>query len=235
MKIVVLSITQYKEKDAIIDAISENGDITFLARGVFDPKNKNSSINNLLSIAEIELSDGNYKYPVLKTASNLFNPLKINNDLDYLSSLMLIAEATKTLLQDEEKIMIFQTLVDTVTALKSAENPWFILLVYLANLFKVGGYEFEVNHCVFCGSKQSIVTFSFADGGFVCQNCMEVDTERDLTKEQMLLIRAAFNCQDVKKTNYLYQKTDAIVVLHKFFEFIYDSYGVKLKSSALIK
>lgn len=40
MKIIVLTINQYKEKDAIIEAISENGDITFLARGIFDPKSK---------------------------------------------------------------------------------------------------------------------------------------------------------------------------------------------------
>lgn len=235
MKIVVLSITQYKEKDAIISAISEDGDITFLARGVFDPKNKNAAINNLLSIADIELSDGNYKYPVLKTANVSLNPMRLNNDLEYLSSLMLVAEATKSLLQEEEKGRIFETLVSAGIALKKAKEPWFILLVYFANLFKIGGYEFEVNRCVFCGSKQNIVTFSFADGGFVCQNCMNLETERNLSKEQMLLLRAAFNCQDIANNEYQYQKEDAKVVLNKFFEFIYDSYGIKFKSAALIK
>ena len=77
MKIVVLTITQYKEKDAIIDAISENGDITFLARGVFDPKNKNSSINNLLSIAEIEINDDTYPLKEL---------LRKGDDGDYLET-----------------------------------------------------------------------------------------------------------------------------------------------------
>ena len=46
MKIIVISITQYKEKDGIINAISEEGAITFLARGIFDPKKKNAGINN---------------------------------------------------------------------------------------------------------------------------------------------------------------------------------------------
>ena len=67
MKIIVISITQYKEKDGIINAISEEGAITFLARGIFDPKNKNAGINNNLVIADIELSEGNFKYPTLKT------------------------------------------------------------------------------------------------------------------------------------------------------------------------
>ncbi len=73
MKIIVLSITPYKEKDAIIDAISEEVDSTFTAKGILDPKNKNAAINNLLSIADIDLQEGNYKYPVLKSISNVEN------------------------------------------------------------------------------------------------------------------------------------------------------------------
>ena len=80
MRIIVLSITPYKEKDGIIDAISEQGDITFLAKGIMDPKNKNAALNNILVTADIELNDGNYKYPVLKASSILDNPMKVEND-----------------------------------------------------------------------------------------------------------------------------------------------------------
>ena len=234
MKIIVLSITPYKEKDAIINAISERGDLTFLARGILDPKNKNSSLNNILSTADIELSEGNYKHPVLKACTNATNPMKINNDYDYLSSLLFIAESTKVLLQDEEKELIFNSLIKAVHALKTASQPWEILLCYTANLLKVGGYEFEVNQCVFCGSKKDIITFSFRDGGFVCRNCVNQDTEKDLSKEQMLLIRAAFNNQNIENITFKCTKEDGIYVFHKFDEFISDSFGVNLKSSKLI-
>lgn len=234
MKIIVLSITQYKEKDGIIDAISEQGSITFLAKGIMDPKNKNSAINNALVIADIELNEGNYKYPVLKTASITFTPMKTSNSYYYLSSLLFIGEVTKTLLQDEEKIEIFETLADAVQKLKTTDNPWPIVLVYLAKLLTIGGYEFEVNQCVFCGTKKEIVAFSFKDGGFVCKNCLEADTERDLTKTQMLLIRSAFNNKNIKEANFECTKEDAIVVLNKFNEFIVDSYGLNLKCFDLL-
>ena len=234
MKIIVLSITQYKEKDGIVDAISENGDITFLAKGIFDPKNKNAALNNSLVTADIELQEGNYKYPVLKTSSVIDNPMKLQNDLDYLTSLMLIAEMTKQLLQDEEKTLVFNSLLAAIHALKQAETPWAILLAYTAKILKVSGYEFEVNRCVFCGTTSNIVTFSFNDGGFVCQDCVEEDTERDLTKEQMLLIRAAFNVDDISTIKYNCKKEDALKVLSKFLEFISDSYGVTLKSTSLL-
>ena len=150
MKIIVLSITPYKEKDAIIDAISEEGDITFTAKGILDPKNKNAAINNLLSIADIDLQEGNYKYPVLKSISNVENCMKLDNDLDYLSCLMLVAEATKSLLQDEEKEQIFNSLINAVKAIKKAREPWAVTIAYIAKLLKIGGYELEVNRCVFC-------------------------------------------------------------------------------------
>ena len=234
MKIVVLSITQYKEKDAIIDALSENGDFTFLAKGVMDPKNKNAALNNILVTADIETNEGNYKYPVLKTADIIENPMKVTNDYYYLSSLLLIAEATKLLLQDEEKERIFNSLLSAIHLLKVSDQPWEILLVYLAQLLKVGGYDFEVNKCVLCEKTNDIVTFSFDDGGFICKECLEEDMKRDLTKTQMLLIRHAFNCPHIAEIKFKTNKEDALVVLGKFFEFIKDSYGITLKSSSLI-
>ena len=235
MKIIVISITQYKEKDGIINAISEEGAITFLARGIFDPKNKNAGINNNLVIADIELSEGNFKYPTLKTCSILLTPMSVNNSLEKLASIMAIAEATKSLVQDEEKGMLFDSLLGAVTSIKTDKDPYMTLLIYLARVLKATGYEFEVNECVFCGSKKDIITFSFKDGGFVCRNCMNEDTEKDLSNDQMLLLRSAFNTPDYLKTSQYYTKENSIVVLNKFFEFISDSYGVNLKSVSLIK
>ena len=89
MKIITLSITPYKEKDAIINAISEEGEISFLARGALNINNKNSALKNQLVIADIELSEGNYKYPVLKSSSIIEAPMKINNDYYYLACLLI--------------------------------------------------------------------------------------------------------------------------------------------------
>ena len=147
---------------------------------------------------------------------------------------MLMAEITKTLVQEDEKERIFNSLMSAVICLKTAETPWAILLAYFAKVFKETGYEFEVNHCVFCGSKQGILTFSFNDGGFICQNCLEPDMERDLNKEQMLVIRSAFLVPDMARATFDVSKENALVVLNKFFEFIKDSYGVSLKGAALI-
>ena len=235
MKTIVLSIAPYKEKDAIIESISEEGLVTFLAKGILDPKNANAAINNVLSIADIELNEGDYKYPVLKSATNVVNSMKVINDFDYLSSLLLIAEATKVLLQDDEKERIYNSLLTTINTLKTSKEPLKVLVVYLADLFRVSGHEFEVNRCVFCGTKQGIKAFSFADGGFVCENCLMDEINCALNKTQMLFLRAAVLCKDISEFKYDCTRDDVVTVLEQFFEFIYDFYGIQLKNAQLIK
>ena len=149
MRVVVISITPYKEKDGIVNAISKDETITFLVRGLLGPNSKNAALNTNLVIADIELQEGNYKYPVLKSSTVITSPIKLTNDYYYLSSLMLVNEVTKNLLQDEEKTLIFNDLVGTIEALKNKNNPWMPTLIYLAKIFKISGYEFEVNKCVF--------------------------------------------------------------------------------------
>ena len=234
MKIIVLSVAPYKEKDAIVESISEEGLITFLAKGIFDPKNANAAINNVLSTADIELNDGDYKYPVLKNATNVVNSMKTISDFDYLSSLLLIAEATRLLLQDDEKVRIYNSLLTTLTALKTSKEPLKILVVYLATLFKNSGYEFEVNRCVFCGTKQGIKAFSFADGGFVCQNCLEDEAACSLNNTQMLLLREIVNSTDyhLKTSDYLLD--DIKTLFTKFIQFIEEAFGYHFRNLRLL-
>lgn len=234
MKIIVISITPYKEKDGIVDAISENGSLTFLARGILDPKSKNAGLNTNLVVADIELSEGKYKYPLLTSVSILESPMKLKTDYYYLGTLMVINEVTKLLIQDEEKASIYPSLLEALSSLKVAKDPWIILLIYLTRVFKYTGYEFEVNRCVFCGNTKRIKTFSFADGGFVCEECLDKNTERDLTNEQMLLLREAVNAKSFSLISPYATKDNSLVIFTKFVEFIADAYGIHLKNAVLL-
>ena len=114
MKIIVLTINPYKEKDAIVSAISHKGLITFLARGLKDPKSKNMTLNNTLTIADIELMDGDFKYPILKSSKPLFSSLKMEMNEKYLGSLLLMDEMILNLFPSEEQSVIFPYLEKAV-------------------------------------------------------------------------------------------------------------------------
>ena len=232
MKVVILSITPYKEKGAIIDALSEDGDISFSVRSIFDPKSKDAFLNCPLLIADVTFSEGNYKYQTLKSASSVLSPMKVTSDYYYLSTIMLIAEATKKMMQEEERKELFPLLCDAVKALKDSHNPLSVAIIYLSNIIKVSGYNPNVNGCAKCGSKNNIVAFSFEEGGFICKDCVDDAVVRDLNNEQMLMLRQAFLVNDFSKEIGT-ENADLISILDKYFHFISDSFGTALKSSKL--
>lgn len=234
MKIIVLTISPYKEKDAIVSAISENEFITFLARGIKDPKSKNNAINNPLTIADIELMDGNFKYPILKEAKQLFTPMRLEMGTKYLGTLLLINEMMMHLFPDEEKPAMFQVLEKGVTTLKRTSDWLMTLLLIMAHALRVGGFELEVNRCVICGEKNRIIAFSFVDGGFICEKCANEETERDLSKEQMILLRKVFNAHDFYLLGSDYNQEDALFLLKKFIEYIEEAFGYHFKNLRLI-
>ena len=234
MKIIVLSINQYKEKDAIITAISQSETITFLARGIKDPKSKNAAINNPLMIADIELMDGDFKFPILKSFKELFVPMKLKMDSTYLGTLLLMNEMIIHFFPEEERAAMFNALEEGVVSLKKTDNWLMCLLIYMSFAMRVGGFELEVNRCVICGQKNRIVAFSFLEGGFICENCANEETERDLTKDQMILLRSIFNSRDYHLVESSFNKEDATALLYKFIDFMQEGFGYRLKNTRLI-
>ena len=234
MKIIVLSISSYKEKDAVISAISEDQFITFLSRGIGNPKSKNISINNALTIADIELMDGNFKYPVSKSSKQLLTPMRIDMDSKYLGSLLFINEVTNYLFPDEEKPKMFKVVEESVTALKKSKDWLMVLLLFMAQAVRLGGFELEVNQCVSCGSKKNIVAFSFTEGGFLCQNCFDESLTRDLSKEQMILLRKVCNSRDLHLLETDYNQEEALFLFQKFINFAEEAFGYHFKNLRLL-
>lgn len=234
MKVIVLTANQYKEKDAIVTAIAEKQMISFLAKGINDPKNRNSVLNNPLTVVDIELIDENLKYPILKNSKQLFTPLKVEMDANYLGSLLLIGEMMIYLFPDEEKYKMFFCLEEGVGALRKTNDWLMTLLIFMSHVIRLGGFELEVNQCVICGKKQKIVAFSFVDGGFICDSCFHEDVVRDLSKEQMLLLRKIFNARDYLLSGTNYSRVDALVLFEKVIDYIQEAFGYRFKNIRLL-
>ena len=234
MKIIVLTNNQYKEKDAIVTAVSQSETITFLARGIKDPKSKNATLNNPLTIADIELMEGDFKYPQLKASKEIFSPFKLDMDSHYLGTLLLMDEIMLHFFPDDERHVMFSYLEEGVQNLKKSGDWLMTLLLFLASTLRLGGFELEVNRCVICGQKKRIVAFSFIEGGFICEECVSDDIEKDLTKNQMILLRNIFNSRDYHLLTSDYDHNDAMILLNKFIDFAQEAFGHRLKNSRLI-
>ena len=229
MRVIILATTKYKEKDCIFDALSEDGPVSFKARGAQDSKSPFVWLGNNLTVADVEFAEGRYKYPVLKSASLVSSSITGSDDIDYLFSISALAEITKNTLNDDERKWAYNDLLEAISAFKRGKVHMMVVLIYLARCIKYAGAQLEVDKCVFSGSTSDIVAFSFADGGFVSRPYVTEDTILDLTGQQMKLIRYCFKAPDFACTlAEQYTKEDKKVILNKFLEFIDEFLGVKL-------
>ena len=230
MEIIVLKNTPYKEKDAIIDALTSEGAKSFLVRGLLSPKSSNIVLSNPLVIADVEVAEGKYKHPVIKKSQVIHSPYHLDDNLRFYSVTQLIGEITLNLLQEEERGSIYEDLKRAIVALKDQPSiTSSILLIYFMRVIKQAGYSFEAQHCVNCMSKKDIVTFSFSDGGFICKNCLTEGITSRLSKDAMLSIRKAIIASDYKEIVEL--SDDALKeLLNELKTFVFDYLGVKITS-----
>lgn len=234
MKLIILSINQYKEKDAVISSMCPTGQLTFIVKGLYDPKSRNSQLNAPLTVIDAEFVEGDYQYPVLKRFVSIISPMKNSGDYDYLASILILGEISNKIVQPEDYSSLYEWLFKGLEKLENEKKYFNVLLVYTANVLKIAGYEFEVNKCVICGSNKNIVSFSFYDGGFLCTNCLEEIDKKDLTKTQMLLIREVFNAKEYSLSKINFTKEDAIALMFKFYEFISDSFSTKINNILML-
>ena len=107
MEIIVLKTTTYKEKDVILEGLSEDGTHSFLVKGLLSPKCSNIVLGSLLIHADIEIQEGKYKHPIIKKSQVIASPYHLDDDLNVLSTLTLIDEITVRLLQEDERATLY--------------------------------------------------------------------------------------------------------------------------------
>jgi len=235
MNIITISCTRYKEKGAIINALSEKGMVSFYAPNVFNKNSKTSFLKDPFthSYVDIEKSPKNDHY-LLKDTSTLFSPLSINHDLDKMASFMISSELFIKMLHEEEMTTFYKPILHLITSIKENKNMFMNMLSFLAIVIKESGYGFETNSCVSCGSKKDIAGFSFIEGGFVCKECFNNVKVNTFNKNELLSLREIFSLEELKdeyKNNL--SREEFLHILKDIIVFTEDNYGYKEKYFSL--
>ncbi len=234
MEAIILSITPYKEKDAIINALSKEEVFSFQAKGILSSSSKNIAINNPLTFADLEFVESKAGKKILKSSDIKFTPMELMGKAMEMTLIMILQEVVAKCLENDEKITIYNNLVSLLKNIKKSKYIYTSTLFFLFDVLKVSGYEFNVGGCHICGSKKDIAAFSFDDGGFICKNCLGENHLLDLSGEQILEIRKIYLTSNLKDINFEISKDDFIPIFKKTILFIQDCYGLKLKNTELL-
>ncbi|MCD8209717.1 MAG: DNA repair protein RecO [Coprobacillus sp.] len=240
MDLIILSINHYKEKDAVITAISEKECFSFLAKGVFNERNIENNVLNTpcLEIDASFLDNKQYKHPVLKEFSIIHSPLGGEYSLSTLLTISFLGEVSSKILPPEEMHLLFLPLKECLSLLSGEVDYDLLSLIYLFIALSKSGYCFEVNQCVNCGSKEGIYDFSFDEGGLLCKDCISKRDKREFEKDEILVIRYIVNhLSNITETvtHSYFEKETLTKILNRAVIFASDSLGVTINSFKMMK
>lgn len=178
---IVLRLSPTKDNDAMVTALCSGSLFSFFARGIRKPGSKSFSSCQPLSRSSFRLKrskQGNYS---LLEGESLEVMTKFG-DLDAMVVSSLLSEAAEKVLSEDSSKQechdAYLGLLDSLRQIKLGADAYFQGARFLSTAISMCGIEPEVDRCVRCGSKKSIVGISGEDGGFVCRDCLRDGDDR---------------------------------------------------------
>lgn len=229
---IVTRISPYKDKDEMVEILTNEGFLSFLARGVKNRKSKNVASLSLLSESDFLLEENNNGYLFLIEGS-VKKAIPLENNYPKMVAYSLISELNKTLINKEDGRDIYPFLKQILTVLSNDYDPISASLLYFAYLLKKAGYVLNVSSCIHCNSKTDISGISFFDGGFICKNDIK-NKEEIRDSETLKIIRYIFLCPLDKIGSISFPKNKGKKILEDLIVYLESISTLKLKSSPLI-
>lgn len=229
---IITKVVPYKENDAIVTLLVDNNSfVSFKARGVFKINSKNASSLQLYTIGEYTLeSKTDYSNKTLSSASKIYFPLCIYDDLKYSIFLNFIVEIVNILKDENDDIYLL--LEYAIRNIEELDINTYILMCF-KYILKNNGVLFEVDECVSCGRK-SIEVFNYNTGGFLCKKCMSTSKSNIDNLLYLKSIRIIMK-SSLEKIS-LFKIDDAISykIIIDLFKYIENNLGIFIKSKEML-
>ena len=230
----VLRTSEYKEADAMVNAINEDGFLSFSAKGAKRLLSKNAPSIQPFSLSEFVLMESASGGKTLKSGS-LEENLALDGDVASMVVDSFFQEATLRIVQEDEAPLAYPFLLEALQNIKAGGEPLSQGLCYFAKVLCLGGYGLDVDECAVCHGKRAIVGLSFEEGGFLCENDFPGAEGERLSPMRLKIVRFLFRCakEDFKRANF--ERNDSIFLYQKLDEYLQLAVGTHLKSISLIK
>ena len=221
----VVKTVDFKEYDAIITCLTNDGLISFIAKGVNKLTSKNKACCALYAFSEFTLEKGKSNYYILTKGKIIhYNP-SLYNSIDYMTCIGLVSESILTFLDDKPSFTIyklFEYLIDSLDKF----DVFTITSIFLAKIIIDSGYQLDTSSCVKCGRKDNIVFMSYNDGGFICNKCLSNNQDKQ-DIEYLKSIRYTFLVDEDNYYHYEFKKDIAIRIIKEYVLYLQESFGFK--------
>lgn len=232
---IVLRQTPYKENDAMITSLGNDGLFSFYARGVNKISSKNFAPCSLLADSNFILNVSSNDKKSLKEGT-VIKSYFVDKDFSSLAISNFLIELTlKALDEDkEEGKQLYPYFASSLEAIKTNDNYLGIGLCYFIKTLSILGFGLNLNSCVRCSSTKSIIGISYDDGGFVCSNCFE-EKDYKLSVEALKFLHYC-NIVSPEKIKLLPKISSPLFpIIENLGYFLENEAGISLKTIKLLK
>ena len=234
LKGLVLRASEYKEADAMVNAICADGFFSFAAKGVRKLTSKNSASVQPFSYSEFSLMESSSGSLTLKQGSLLAN-YQIESSIEAMTVLSFLQELTIKVVQEDEAGAAYPYLLKACECIKEGKDPFTMGLLYFAKVLYNGGYGLDVDECVSCHKKKGIVALSYEDGGFLCADCFDASTFEKPSLQKLKIVRYLFRCKESDFPRVEFAKKDTLPLYEELGGYLENFTGCRLKSLSMIK
>jgi len=231
---IIISISHYKNNDAIINILTKDGILTVNGRGSFLLKNPTNKYLKQFLYGEFDLYQGptrGYKLRecrVIEQFDSIFRDYKDLMILNFLSELTFILT-----IDNSDLYGYYQLLLETLKAYKIGINRFAITCYYFAQLLKINGLGLNLDACVDCNNITQIVGIDFNKGGVVCKQ-HATPMSKIIGKREFNFYKTFFdkNIDNAKEISL--SKIEFIDILNNLNYIYSKSFGNELKSINLL-
>ena len=218
----ILKETPYGESSKIINVLTKDkGLIGIMCKGAKSMKSKLRACTQAYTYGVFSLY---YKEDKLSTLSSVdvINPLKnIRQDLSKISYVTYLSELTNQVIKESNSQSIYDNFINTILKIEEGLDPIILTNILELKYLPLLGVGLNLDCCIHCGNKTSIVTIDASYGGLICKDCFR--NEMLVDKKVIQLIRMYYYV-DIKSITNIAVKDEYKNVINKFVSDYYDSF-----------
>lgn len=208
----VLSNREYKENDAIVTLINEEGLHQVYARGVLKPTSKNRRICQPFSVVEYQIQTRSNGFDLLMSGSLLEYDYRIQEDLTAQSVCFVLRDILVHTTPNADMVQDLKNCWQAFHQDDEKAISWAVMV--LKEVMQTEGIAPYISGCIRCGRTDRIETISLKEGGFLCRSC-NAGGQLPRQKEEIIQIYSLFHAKP--------EQTEQLVQTYTFTldDFIY--------------
>ncbi len=228
----IIRLSDFKDKDRIVNIVGEEGLISFHAYGVKKITSRNASSLLPLAYSSFLLTEKNDLY-TLKEGTLLKTP-PYKDDLKSMASLSFIEEVSSKLIMEEDAKSAYLWLKAALEAIDKGFSPFTATLIYFAQLIELEGYGLNVDSCVICGNKRKIVGIDYEAGGFVCENEERSPGATYPGKRTLEILRYIFRCGPSDLSRVSFEDKECLLIIESLCKYVKSNLSTSFKSLKML-